>query len=65
LTESEELRHVLKDVCVRLREVAPSVRDEYIRLLKLDATIFDDLVGQLINPRPADMAKLAAIDAPP
>jgi len=63
--ESEELSHLLKDVCVRLREVAPSVRDEYIGLLKLDATIFEDLVGLLINPRPVDMAKLAVIDAPP
>ncbi|KAF8495225.1 hypothetical protein F5888DRAFT_1713222 [Russula emetica] len=49
--KEEELRHALRAACAGLWEVAPSVREEYIRLLELDATIFDDLIGQVIRGR--------------
>jgi len=45
---SEELRHALRAVCAGLWEVTPSVRKEYVRLLELDAAIFEDLIGQVI-----------------
>jgi len=47
--ESEDLCRALRAVCVKLWEVAPSVRIEYMRLLKTDATIFENLVGDFIN----------------
>jgi len=45
--DSEKLRDALRDVCTGLYEVAPSVRDEYVRLLRLDTSIFEGLVGDL------------------
>jgi hypothetical protein len=59
--ESEQLRHALRVVCGRLWEVAPSVRKEYIRLLELDAAIFETLIGDVIYPH---LAEADAIDAP-
>ncbi|KAI0276156.1 hypothetical protein BGY98DRAFT_1090357 [Russula aff. rugulosa BPL654] len=49
--KSEELRLALRAVCARLWEIAPSVRKEYIRLLELDATIFEDLIGAILVQR--------------
>jgi hypothetical protein len=37
---------------------------EYSRLMELDATIFENLVGDIIYPRLAGANKLAAIDTP-
>ncbi|KAI0260491.1 hypothetical protein BC834DRAFT_900075 [Gloeopeniophorella convolvens] len=45
---SEKLRHELRGVCVELLEVAPSVRNEYARILKLDSKIFEGLVGDML-----------------
>lgn len=45
--ESEKLKGALKSVCAGLYEVAPSVRDEYVRVLKLDTSMFEELVGDL------------------
>ncbi|KAH9991620.1 hypothetical protein BJV74DRAFT_884788 [Russula compacta] len=52
--ESDELRYALRVVCARLLDVAPSVRNEYVRLLKLDATIFGPLVGEIIDSHLAE-----------
>lgn len=76
MAESEELRHELRAVCAGLWKVAPSVRNvsprlslvsrplkirqEYIRLLKLDATIFDKLVGDFVNPQSGETEELDA-----
>jgi hypothetical protein len=45
--ESENLRGALRGVCAELYKVAPSVRDEYVRLLRLDTSMFKELVGDL------------------
>jgi len=45
--ESEQLRGALRDICAGLYKVAPSVRDEYDRLLRLDTSMFEELVGDL------------------
>ncbi|KAH9978272.1 hypothetical protein BGW80DRAFT_1202231 [Lactifluus volemus] len=48
-SESEDLKRELRAVCVKLCEIVPSVCNEYSRLLKLDARVFETLVGDLIN----------------
>lgn len=58
--ESEKLRGALRVVCAGLYEVAPSVRDEYIRLLRLDKGIFEELVGDL--PSLEDTGVLSEVD---
>jgi len=60
---SEELRHGLRAICAKLWEAAPSVRNEYTRLLKLNATIFDNLVGDFVNPHSVETEELVVIDA--
>ncbi|KAH8985889.1 hypothetical protein EDB92DRAFT_2024276, partial [Lactarius akahatsu] len=45
--KADEGTGALRVVCAGLYEVAPSVRDEYIRLLRLDKGIFEELVGDL------------------
>jgi hypothetical protein len=35
---------------------------EYVGLLNLDATIFDKLVGDFVNPQPDETEALAVVD---
>jgi len=55
---SDELRRGLRAVCARLWELAPSVTEEYVGLLKLDSTIFDNLVGDFVNPQTEELAAI-------
>ncbi|KAI9448510.1 hypothetical protein H4582DRAFT_94075 [Lactarius indigo] len=45
--EPGKLKGALRAVCAGLYDVVPSVRDEYARLLRLDKSIFEELVGDL------------------
>jgi len=36
------------------------IRQEYVGLLELDATIFDNLVGDFVNPQTEELAAIGA-----
>lgn len=36
------------------------IRQEYVGLLKLDSTIFDNLVGDFVNPQTEELAAIGA-----